>query len=96
MKKEKEQDIYKRLLDTKGLNNQFAVTIEELAELIKELTKMLRGNGNTMHVIEEIADVEVCLSQLKRIFDKCGGVEFFKDFKLNRLNLFYLQGEQYK
>lgn len=96
MKEEKQKRVYKALLDTKGLDNQIIVCIEELAELTKELTKFLREKGNTMNLFEELADVEICTDQLKEIFDQHNGVEFFKDFKLNRLDLFYLQGEEYK
>lgn len=98
MNKENSENIYKLLLDAKGIDNQNAVCIEELAELIKELTKALRGKGNSMKIIEEMADVEVCLDQLKLNYDQNDGegVKFFKDFKLNRLDIFYLKREQYK
>ncbi len=98
MKKEKQENIYMLLLEAKGIDNQNAVCIEELAELIKELTKALRGKGNSMKIIEEMADVEVCVDQLKLNYDRNNGegVKFFKDFKLNRLEMFYLKREQYK
>ena len=40
---------------------QFAVVIEEMAELTQELTKMLRGRDNRTGVIEELADVQLCV-----------------------------------
>ena len=40
---------------------QFAVVIEEMAELTQELTKMLRGRDNRTGVVEELADVQLCV-----------------------------------
>lgn len=40
---------------------QFVVVIEEMAELTQELTKMLRGRDNRTGVIEELADVQLCV-----------------------------------
>lgn len=40
---------------------QLAVVIEEMAELTQELTKMLRGRDNRTGVIEELADVQLCV-----------------------------------
>ena len=97
MKTAKKYNIYEKLQEAKGADNQVAVCIEELAELTKELTKVLRKKGNTMHIIEEIGDVEICLEQLKIVYDpENKGIDMFKDFKLRRLELFYLQGENYK
>lgn len=52
-----------------GASNQMIVCIEELSELQKELTKTLRGKINREHLIEEMADVEIMLEQLKIIFN---------------------------
>jgi len=43
--------------------------IEELAELQKELTKFLRGKLRREKLIEEIADVEIALKNIKKYFD---------------------------
>lgn len=40
---------------------QLAVVIEEMAELTQELTKMLRGRDNRTGVVEELADVQLCV-----------------------------------
>lgn len=42
--------------------------IEEMSELQKELCKDLGGQGNTDHIIEEIADVQIMLNQLMIIY----------------------------
>ena len=43
------------------------VAIEECSELQKELTKMLRKEGNTYNLLEEMADVSLVLLMLQRI-----------------------------
>lgn len=45
------------------------VTIEEMSELTKELTKFLRDKGDMMNMLQEIADVYICLDTLRDIFD---------------------------
>lgn len=52
-----------------GKKTQTIVAIEELSELIKELTKTLRGEMNIDHLTEEIADVEIMLLQIKAMYD---------------------------
>ena len=47
-----------------GEENQLIVALEELAELQKEITKTLRGQGRREAVLEEIADVRIMLEQL--------------------------------
>lgn len=77
-----------------GREHQLAVTIEELAELQKKLTKAIRGKVDDMAIAEEIADVIICIDQLLVMFDPgCEKLEMFKDFKLKRLQRFYIDGE---
>lgn len=64
-----DNDLYYHAIETFGKTNQTIVAIEELSELQKELTKTLRGSFNFEHVIEEIADVEIMLDQLKIMFN---------------------------
>lgn len=42
------------------------IGIEELSELQKELTKILRGKENREHLLEEYADVLICLEWIKQ------------------------------
>lgn len=44
------------------------VAIEECSELQKEITKMLRENGNKMNLLEEMADVYICLAELRQCY----------------------------
>lgn len=67
MKEEKKKQLYKHLGIRYGLENQILKCVEELSELQKELIKyILYRKGN---VIEEMADVEIMLEQLRYIFD---------------------------
>ena len=78
-------EICRAALDTFGKSSQVQVAIEEMSELTKELCKNGRGQENTTHIAEEIADVEVMLCQMKMLFDCAGQVETFRRYKLERL-----------
>lgn len=77
MKHKKNKRVIKEAIRKYGMNAQKIVAIEELAELQKELTKDLRGKGDREHLVEELADVEIVLEQIKIMF----GV---KEFELER------------
>lgn len=72
-------------LETFGKSSQMQVAIEEMSELTKELCKNGRGQENTTHIAEEIADVEIMLRQMKMLFDCTGQVDGFRWYKLERL-----------
>ena len=57
------QEIYELALAKNGTILQRIVAIEELSELVKELTKDLRNIGDLDHIAEEMADLRslVCL-----------------------------------
>lgn len=78
-------DIITAAIDTYGKEHQIIVAIEELSELQKELTKILRGKGNEEHLAEEMADVRIMLSQLGFIFNNFEAVTEWEGVKLNRL-----------
>ncbi len=59
--------------------------IEEMSELTKELCKNGRGQENTTHIAEEIADVEIMLRQMMILFDCKEDVDKFFRYKLERL-----------
>lgn len=77
--------IYDRALHKWGAANQMVVALEEMAELQKELCKNMRGIGNTEHIAEEIADVQIMLEQMILLFDVEDTVEEYKKAKLRRL-----------
>lgn len=72
-------------LETFGKELQVTMAIEEMSELTKELCKNSRGQEDTTHIAEEIADVEIMLQQMVMLFDCAGHVETFRRYKLERL-----------
>lgn len=81
----KTNELYRRAIETYGVRNQWAVAVEELSELQKEVCKMLRGDGNMAHLAEEIADAKIMIEQLILIFDVKEMVEECRRQKLDRL-----------
>lgn len=81
----RDNEICRAALDTFGAESQVMIAIEEMSELTKELCKNGRGQENTTHIAEEIADVEIMLQQMKMLFDCAGQVETFRRYKLERL-----------
>lgn len=82
------EPIYNQAIEHYGVNSQIDIAIEEMSELTKALLKHRRyGTEDTYKAIrEELADVEICLEQIKLIYlidDK--SLEFIKNFKLDRL-----------
>lgn len=51
-----------------GKNNQSTVCMEECAELIQAISKAKRGKINRDNMIEEIADVLICIEMLKQMY----------------------------
>lgn len=78
-------NIYERALDHYGGEMQTMVCVEEMAELMKELSKHARGEDNVKAIAEEIADVEIMLEQMK-LLHGCGYLVWScRDEKLERL-----------
>ena len=79
-------DIYHRALKTWGKNPQMLQVIEEMSELIKEILKNVnRGKDNIIEIIEETADVEIILEQLKCCYNIKQEVEDYKKQKLLKI-----------
>lgn len=66
------KSVEERALQVWGVDAQLRQTQEELAELIAAISRFMRERTDSVPVVEEIADVEIMLAQLKLIF---GGVE---------------------
>lgn len=81
-----ERKIEQNAIEHYGRESQMVVAIEELSELVKELTKNLRGENNEGHIAEEIADVHIMLDQLELMFENVQSVRTWKERKINRLN----------
>lgn len=57
--------IEQRVVEKFGKEKQTIIAMEEMAELTKELSKSLRGADNRQQILEEVADVEICLSEIR-------------------------------
>ena len=90
-----EMSILERAVDTYGVQAQIIKTIEEMAELTKELCKDGCSGERVDLIAEEIADVEIMLEQLRYIYRR-ENIDFYisrwKDAKVDRLSL-RLEGE---
>lgn len=64
---------------------QSVVAMEEMGELIQEISKDLRGKGDIAHLAEEIADVQIMLDQLMIMHDCSWKVGEIKAAKVARL-----------
>ena len=51
-----------------GEGIQSVVCMEELSELTQAISKEIRGKDNRNNLVEEMADVIICLEILKQIF----------------------------
>lgn len=84
------KELYYKALIKWGVSSQIMVVFEELGELMQAIAKYTRlpiqNKGKTrLGIIEEIADVEIMLEQLKEIFDCYSSVAVIKENKLKRL-----------
>lgn len=88
--KNKINNVCEKLLKKYG-EKQLIVAVEELSEMIKAITKSLRGNFDIENITEEIADVFIILEQLKLYFN-IGETELNEviEFKINRTKEKYL------
>ena len=62
-------EIIEKTIAKHGKTVQTVVCMEECSELIKECSKMVRKEGNIDHLIEEMADVHICLDMLELMYD---------------------------
>mgnify|MGYP001625262409 CR=1 FL=1 len=77
--------ICKQAVDTYGKTHQIVICAEELAGLIKELSKNVQGLENLPQIAEKVANVEIMLEQIKIIFDLHKAVSNARLSKLRRL-----------
>ena len=87
MKPENTRTIH-RVINVFGAQNQKMQALEELMELQSALFENIhRETDNRENIVEEVADVEVMLAQIKEIFDiKQEEIEKVQDYKLRRLD----------
>ena len=77
------KDIQAKILNHYGIQYQLRQTQEECAELIAAINHVFRGRISPAALIEELADVEIMLDQLK-LFYGDGEWETAKIHKLTR------------
>lgn len=65
---EKEKKIIRSSIQAYGEALQSIVCMEECAELTQAVSKQLRGRGNRENLVEEMADVLICIELLKQIY----------------------------
>lgn len=88
-----ENKLFNLVFMKNGETNQRRIAIEECSELIKALCKYDRYFADEemdkrilrLNIIEEMADVEIMLEQLKLMFDYNNDFEKTKESKLKRL-----------
>ena len=77
--------VLKRALTTWGEQPQMLMVVEEMAELTKEILKNIsRGKDNISAIVEETADVEIMLEQLKENYKIADAVA---EYKANKIKL---------
>jgi hypothetical protein len=81
-----QDELYHRTLRVWGKEPQMLQVIEEMSELTKEILKNVnRKKDNIKELIEETADVEIMLGQLKVCYDIEKQVEAYKAEKLKTI-----------
>ena len=79
----KREEILQSAIDTYGEKMQEDICIEEMSELTKAIIKNRRKEYmETANILEEIADVQIMLDQMRLIY---GNTEEQDAFKVNRL-----------
>lgn len=76
--------IYQDAINKWGQESQLNMLVEECAELISAVNRLRRGNTDSVPVLEELADVDIMIEQMKMIFDR-NTIESIKCSKLSRL-----------
>ncbi|MGL5764254.1 MAG: hypothetical protein ACRCX8_01305 [Sarcina sp.] len=66
---QKINELVKQIHGIKGTTNQLHILAEEAAELIQEISKVMRIKGSRTALVEEIADVLNGLEYAKRAFN---------------------------
>lgn len=80
-------NILHKAIDTYGEKAQVDLFFEESAELTKAILKVRRHGGDSERIaaiVDEIADVTICLEYLKMIYDCENAVNEKINFKIDR------------
>lgn len=82
---EERKQVYDAALGKWGAKMQATVAIEEMSEVIKEITKMLRGELDREHMSEEIADARIMMEQMCQMLNINDSVDSWMDYKVAAL-----------
>lgn len=63
-----DSNVVKKSIEHYGADLQTVVCMEECAKLIQAISKKKRGNGSRDNIIEEMADVMICMEILKQVY----------------------------
>lgn len=66
---EERNEIVQHMIDDRTWRMHTTKTMEECAELQVELSKHICGQGDRMHLLEELADVYISLWIIQEVFD---------------------------
>lgn len=78
-----EAELDKIAIITWGIESQLNMVVEECSELILAIQKSRRKSNKGDHSIpEEIADVQNCINQIKKLYPEC---EQIRQRKLNKM-----------
>lgn len=81
-----QERILRQNVQRNNTTEELVVIMEELAELSQQISKKIRGKEDKMHLLEEIADVYICLEELKILEHFTDEeIQIAKSVKLNRL-----------
>ena len=63
-----DSNVVKKSIEHYGDDLQTTVCMDECSELIQAISKMKRGKDNRDNLIEEMADVMICMDILKQVY----------------------------
>jgi NTP pyrophosphatase (non-canonical NTP hydrolase) len=85
--KTEHKKVFEECIKHWGVSDRKNMVVEEMSELIKEISKNNRGEENRDKIIEEIADCYVVMKGLRVAFDiDDKQIDDIVDFKIKRLS----------
>ncbi len=82
-------ELYDKFIETRGIDSQIRMCIEEMSELTKELCKYYRSKGTDKemetiaHIKEELADVTNTIEQMTHYFGE-EDIAKIREYKMGR------------
>lgn len=81
------KEVYIEAIKQWGDVAQVFMFIEEVGELLQEISKQYRGKSSKDKIAEELADVQIMLEQMTILFNAEDLINTFKYNKINRLKM---------